>query len=679
MSYTNKVFCGIVIKNNSIKRGGSLKRYIGSIIVLVFYLIFNFGPSIVHNLGGDFGNNDIEITSYDAVVTFNDAGDMHVVERWDMVYNESMRVRFRDIVYDKYGDGYPLYKDIANVATFDEENVEIRFYKDGVNRTDDLQVGYSFDGDRDELGELVTCYPYVAYCESLFADTIYAGRMEGNVTFVYDYTIEGVVTQYSDISEINWRLFTYAEATVETAHVEVNLPSNTYDTSDVLVWGHGLSNGTIYPVSNDQVVMDMSDIKDGEFIEFRILMENSLFPNIESRNVVITSEMNKQILMDYEAELAEYYNTRIQVAQTLEYASIALIVVMLGIGIVVYIKIDKEFVSDFDGDYYRELPNEDRPVVVGYLYFMEKMPDEVVTATLLDLIRRKHILMKYHGSDMSENDSNFYLEVNPEGGEDELITHEIKFMDLLFHVIGKGNTVTTDEIKDYGKISESKAIQYQSELKTFMRLSKKTARSKNYFISSYKMNKNKILLLNIIPILFGLYTFYAYTKYNINILIPLGASIASVVAYSIYVTGIKKRTREGNELYAKWKAFKNFLEDFSNMEDYPIPGIIVWEHYLVYATVFKIADKVMKQLEVKLPKEAVEQEGGTFLYGGYGRHRYYRYGMYHHFNNSFRTASSNARSTIASAKAARAAARGSGGGFGGGSSFGGGGGGGRSR
>ena len=61
---------------------------------------------------------------------------------------------------------------------------------------------------------------------------------------------------------------------------------------------------------------------------------------------------------------------------------------------------------------------------------------------------------------------------------------------------------------------------------------------------------------------------------------------------------------------------KKFLTDFSGMDDYPIPSVTVWEHYLVYAPVLGVADKVMDQLKVKLPAEEITRTRSSFLYSG---------------------------------------------------------------
>lgn len=97
-----------------------------------------------------------------------------------------------------------------------------------------------------------------------------------------------------------------------------------------------------------------------------------------------------------------------------------------------------------------------------------------------------------------------------------------------------------------------------------------------------------------------------------------------------------------------------------------VPELVLWEKYLVYATAFGIADKVLKQLKVKYP----EFSDDTYLSS-----TTYFYLMAHtDFNTSFVNSVSTSmqrayQSSVASSSSS------SGGGFGGGFSGGGGGGG----
>jgi len=621
----------------------------------------------------------VVIERFDADITIDANGDMTVVETWDIDYREAMSVRFRDIEFQKYGDDYPLYESSLNTAAFDETAADVQVFKNGENVTDEVRVGYSFDFDRDEFGDFITCDPYSDTCESLFADVSYADGLEGLVTFVYTYKILGAITEYSNISELNWRLFEYMEGTIKASTVTVNLPANTHPLEDVLVWGHGLSQGVISIPSNDEIVLEMEEISTSEFIEFRILVPTDLFPNIDARNIVLEDQMNLASLMAYEADLAAQTNLRITIAQIVFYGALGMAIAMGLITYYVYKKYDKEYPASFTGDYYRDLPSESTPAEMSYLYYMKKIHDEDLTATLLDLIRKKVIDIDYSGQTVTDDDADFTLKIQKAVPSSSLLAHERKVLEWFFEHIGGGDTVTTKQIENHGKKGVSQAQEFERDAMEFVRLAKSAGEQHGYFekaSSSGRKAANSFLVIPVAMLLISLMTAGLFTLDN-TLASVISAAIA--VVYLIYVSTIKRRTIAGNEEYVKWKAFRNFLENFGNMKDYPIPGVVVWEHYLVYATSLRCADKVMEQLRIKLPDTELDSSEATFMRAGYRARGFYYGYAFGHFSRSISAARTNSRQTIAVYNQSRAGGSGRGGGFGGGSSFGGGGGGGRSR
>ncbi len=635
-------------------------------IALIFYVITEYAPSI---------GNSVTIDRFDAEITFDQQGDMTVVERWDMDYHQEMRVRFRDVKYNKYAADYPLVYDDDNRAYCVDDSVDVKFYKNGVNRTSNIFVGLSTNGDRDELGDFIVCPDYASECESIFVDTYNAGRLSGKVSFVYTYTIEGVITKYSDISEFNWRLFEYAEGTIKDATITINMPVNSFETDRFYAWGHGLSTGNIEIVNNQTIEVTMENIKKGEFPELRVLMPNLLFPNIRNHNIVIHPDMNFETLYDYENELAIQTNRRILWAQIIFFGALAMIPLMGWITHRIYLKHDKEYEPEFQGEYYRERPNVATPAEVSYLYYTQSINDEVFTATLLDLIRRKYIKIVDDYDFLKDSERNVkFLRANPTQ-EQSLLPHEKVFLSMIFDMMGNRTETSTDKIEKFTS-SYSNAKTFQNKATELIREARKQAEKQHYFESLGK-EKNLIRKYAWIPIIYFGISLILWMNAQIDTWIAMGISLVITLTFLIYVSKFTRRTKQGNELYAKWKAFRNFLLNFSSIEDYPIPSIIIWEHYLVYATVFQLADVVMDQLRVKLPKEAFEMDQTTYL--GYGYRRFGpRFYIHSSFSRSYQQAKSNAAQTIARHNQAQASS-GRGGGFGGGRSFGGGGGGGRSR
>lgn len=651
-----------------------MKNKKGFIIFSIMIIIFCF-----IGLVGILSNSTIKIDSYDAIIEVDEAGNMSINETWVIHYPEGYNVRFRDLKYGKDHRNNPLMSGmnyIADQASLDLNTIGAKvFYIDGddtIDITDQIEVGYSFNGDDDELGEPIECYPYSSECESIFVNLQAIGGMKETMIFEYTYTINGAVTGYDDVSELNWVLFSGVEATVKNAHVEINIYNNT-DLDALRVWGHGLSQGNIDITSPKEINISARNVKTTEELELRVLMDNSAVASIASNNVV-AGEMKEKII-DYESKLAAETNRANIIAKVINLLTISLIVLMAYIIYKVYKKYDKEYAPEFSGIYYRELPYEYSPAEMSYLYYFGKTNDEDVTATLLDLVRRGYLELEVTPTTANKKDNAMTIYYNKDQALSELLPHEKHIIDWFIKEIGDGQKVTIEQIEKYGKKSYADATKFSNQGSQFKRKVKIEAVKHNFFENAAEKAKNKAQVYVLLPIAFAVICLFIAPLFHVVAAVNGFIALAIMVIYFVYLYSIKRRSKEGNEQFAKWKAFKRFLEEFSMMKDYPMPSVIVWEHYLVYATSLKIADKVMDQLRVKLPE--ISSDEGTFLSGRYVYPGFYYGYMFNRINSSVSVARSNVVNTIASHNAASGMGRG--GGFSGGSSFGGGGGGARSR
>ena len=109
------------------------------------------------------------------------------------------------------------------------------------------------------------------------------------------------------------------------------------------------------------------------------------------------------------------------------------------------------------------------------------------------------------------------------------------------------------------------------------------------------------------------------------------------------------------------------MSEFSLMKEREVPELVLWEKYLVYATVFGISEKVLKQLKVVYPQLSDEQymaNGYTYLYLINSRS----------FRTSFISTLNTSVGTSYTSLTNYSSGAGSGGGFSSGGGFGGGGG-----
>ena len=210
------------------------------------------------------------------------------------------------------------------------------------------------------------------------------------------------------------------------------------------------------------------------------------------------------------------------------------------------------------------------------------------------------------------------------------------------------------------------------------------------FINSYTKWKNKVIEIgrnekfyerSNVPIIYGLIillltiiVFVLGISRGVDF-IPTYLLLFFAIFFFIYTILIDKKTLRGSEHYDKWKAFKNFLNDFGSFELKELPEIVLWERYLVYATIFGLADKVQKNMNVRINEMNIDTLG----------YDYYPSYVYINLGNTINSSINNAVNSAYSRQSANYAnthsSSSSGGGFGGGLSsgggFGGGGGGGR--
>ena len=139
---------------------------------------------------------------------------------------------------------------------------------------------------------------------------------------------------------------------------------------------------------------------------------------------------------------------------------------------------------------------------------------------------------------------------------------------------------------------------------------------------------------------------------------------------------LKPLSREAIELSAKLKALRNWLEDFTRLEEAWPRDVVLWDRLLVMAVVLGVSDKVIEQLRVAAPEMVSELDdyAPSFWWC------YHAPGSGPAPLSAFNAVSESAHSVsmAALAKSSDSSSGGGGGGFssGGGGGFGGGGGGG---
>ena len=481
--------------------------------------------------------------------------------------------------------------------------------------------------------------------------------------FYLKYTVKGMGIKHLDFAEIGYNIFSNElNESIADFKMFITLPG---DSNELRVWAHGPLTGESKIIGKNALLIEINDLYENTAIDTRFVYDRDLLETTKTTNVEALPKILK-----YEEEMAEMANKRREEAREQIEAEkrrnklfgtismIALLIWLPSLGYVivfVYKKHDKEYETTIKTKYFRDIPSDYSPEIVGYL-MREKITPDDLSATILYMINKN--LIKYEKIEKKD-----YKLIDLTKGK-EISEIETTVINLLFN---NKSEVTLKELKKFGKTN------YHKFLLNYELWQNKAISNgfKEKFFEKKDSVRGKICILAIIGILFSLYSL----KFVVFIPLNIICAVAGAASF-IYFISFKKRSIKGNEEYSKWNGLKNFINDFGNFKERELPQIELWEKYMVYAVSFGVASKLAKQMEIKMQNMNLNNDPS---FGGYG---YYYYHDLFIFNRIINSTVTQARSQAVSAKVAAESRNSSSGGFGGGfsgggGSFGGGGGGGR--
>ena len=402
-----------------------------------------------------------------------------------------------------------------------------------------------------------------------------------------DYTIEDIVTLHDGFAEFYWNFFSGELADeIGDLNVRVTLPGS--DSSDYFrFWAHGPLEGEIDDISNSEnniVYARISSLESYGMLDIRITFADNLVDGITKYSNQSFSE-----IVDEEMAIAEKTNAlRKEIKIKWWGAVIGTIVFYVFVVMAflyIYFKYDKERDASFKLKYNREFIDDYNVEVVDYL-MNRNITENALSASIMNLIYKKNIKVE-----KIENVKNGYIFTLL--NRDNLNATENALVDFLFITVGNNNTFTTTALKKYA--SNTKTCQtFMNTYTKWKSMVIKDGEKQEFF-----EKKSKYIVIPFIFLVYSIILTFFIANNNIEF-IPGIITVLVAIIFMIYVMTFSKKTKKGIEHFAKWQAFKRFLNDFGNFSVKELPEIILWERYLVYATVFGLADKVEKAMNVKI-------------------------------------------------------------------------------
>ena len=565
-------------------------------------------------------------------VTVNEDGSMDVVETWDI------DISHVNTLYKTFKMDDDKFTSIKNV------------------RVKDITGNREFTQIDEEMYHVTeNCYYGLINSKGNFEIAWGVGLDDRYATRTYEisYTVVDAIGKYNDYAELYWQ-FIGEDFEVDADKITgtITLPSNAESEEDIKVWGHTENlNGEIYVTDTNKIKFQLENFDAGRYVEVRVLFPTEM---IESTGRVYNEDRYDDVIKE-ETKWANQANLRRQweeikdevVATFVIFVILALCIIFIEKAVKYGKKLSsiKKFVPEQKLDYFRDLPEKD--TTPGEAVYILKEPynafsrhfGKIFSATLLDLKLKDYIDLRVEKTD--KNKDKIYLKKLKES-DSNLKSDERRILDFAYKAFGKKTEV---EMKTLEQYIEKHPAGVEALINGCLKAIESQLKESKMFDKKQKEEFSNYAGLSGVYYVFAIVTlFWAF---------PL----AIILLINGLICGsIKKRanvlTQKGVDSKEKWKGLKKYMEDFSLLNEKEIPAIEVWEHYLVYATAFGIADKVLKQLKTIYPNidELDSIHTSTYMYF-----------MYHsNFETSF---SSSISSSISSSYSS---ATGGGGGFSGG-------------
>ncbi|MDD3392589.1 MAG: DUF2207 domain-containing protein [Bacilli bacterium] len=491
---------------------------------------------------------------------------------------------------------------------------------------------------------------------------IYNPSSRGLRGFFLEYTIKNIGIVHNDVAEIYWNLFSdELNEYIDNMEIIVNIPNNE---EEIRAWAHGPLTGEIDIISKTQIKFTITDLYANTALDVRFAFDTSVLKDstkLSGKDVLDDIIAYETIKSDEANDLREEARDIVQREKNIGYViiGVSILYFMFLIYMIrkIYIKYDKEHTSTFKTKYYRDIPNDYGPEIVKYL-MEQKVDSKILSSSLLNLIADKFIKVEKIKGDK-------YKLVKTGDMPRKLTEAENKLFIWFLDNIGDGTSVNLDDIKVAAKKDYERFLSHYESWKGKVL---QEAIAKNFFEDSSKPRMQGILLSA-----FGFFLALAALNYPVSVLIIL-LLFTSAVGSFVYFNSISKRTVYGNEEYLKWNGLKNFINDFGQFENRDLPQIVLWEKYLVYASVFDLAKKLSKTMKIKFEEINPNYRNTDLVTDMYMFNTFSR--LNHVVASSVNSAMTTAYSAKSIAESRNSSGGGFGGGFSGGGGFGGGGGGG---
>lgn len=607
--------------------------------IISFLILFCITGTIESNAS----SNNLYLDNLYFETNVNSNGNMEVTEIWDIDIEET------NTLYKTFKMDSSKFSSITDVKVTDI--------------TDDNN--YEFSKIYNEMYHVTkNCYYGLINSNGEFeiAWGIGMDDSSGHRKYKIQYTVEDAVLKCNDCAELYWQ-FIGEDFQIDAKNIEgtIMLP-DTENSDDIKIWGHTEDlNGEIYLKSGNQIQFNVNNFKSGRYVEVRIAMPKNMV-NLATRE---NDQKSLQTIINEETIWANEANARrdaINQARKNICILVAIIYIILDIIMIYRIIKNKQKLGTMhkikptqEIEYYREIPNEDStPAEALYLLkgytaaFSSEEFGRIFSGTLLQLSLKK--LIEFETEAGNDKIINIKL-IDKEKTQELEKTSEILIYEFLKEALFQKEMITSKELLKYIKKNPTKITKLKEKIDS----STEQILIQNGRIDSEQKKQKENYVLGcvgyvcVIFMIFMSSMFLLLEEYiTINSLLTVIQVLSSIITITAIVFNIKIQcklniyTQKGVDEHEQWKGLMKYMKEFSLLKEREVPELVLWEKFLVYATAFGIADKVLKQLKIVYPNIEQMDNFATFTYMNMMMHTDFNSSIVNSISSSISSAYSSA-------------------------------------
>ncbi|MGX6465441.1 DUF2207 family protein [Leuconostoc falkenbergense] len=427
----------------------------------------------------------------------------------------------------------------------------------------------------------------------------YPVRENDKLVVTYQYVLKGLVTNWDDVAEINWRPISDWDVDLDKAKLVIKLPKKS--PKQLKAWVHSRAKGDVKLDKAQGEVIAMSDtVSADESLEIHMYFDSDQTPLNQLRR----SGKRAKLINQQEAAIVVKHNRFVFWMMIIAFL-VSPILFVIVLFIVFWqnkkVRYQQNLAKQKSGTtgepvHIFDLPNDLGPALIAERLAEQSDDAKIVVATLLDLVARHKITMTYQ--DMKRPDEITY-QVTDENG---LQPFELSFVRMIF---GKNRDLVRhgDFKKKQSPVSKSirkrigafKQALAKAEQQT--RIVDKIATQKA--TDAKTMALGGLIVLSVISaVVLGIIADQTQVSSIWAIIV-----IESVVALvTLLLTATQKTifftVPDGMQEQWQWQGFKKMLHDIAHLQDKQVLDVQLWDKILAYAVIFGEAKNVATQMKI---------------------------------------------------------------------------------